>query len=256
MSQRETRGILRPVIIGVAVLAVAFAIVWLVVRGTGATDPASSLVGPTSPPATVDPSPSGEVVPEPSETTSPPSEPTEAPDIAASTYDSACGLSGGSTELLQAAPEGVVWQNVDGWYFPVSETAGPGVDSRSCFARTPAGSVLAVYTISMLVDGLADDFVTVVTEQTIPGVGQTARLATGAQERPTTVVVPKGFVLDRYTNDEATVSLYLSTQEIDVTCSFTVQWSENDWKLRLQTNGQTPGGCIQSAPSRFIPWGP
>lgn len=176
-------------------------------------------------------------------------------DMPVATYDSACGLAGGSTELPSTAPEDVSWSNVDGWYFPASPSAGPGTGT-SCFARTPTGAILAGYTISMLVDGLAEDFASVVTNQTVPGIGQTARLAEGASERPSTVVVPRGFVLDRYTNDEATVSYYLTTAGLDVTCSFSVQWYENDWRLRLQTNGQTPGGCIQSPPSQFTPWGP
>lgn len=239
-----------------SVAAVAAAVVlvlvgvWLGGRGTDRPGPSSSPSSSASPTSSAadDPmsSPSATASAEPGDG--------DAATTPAS-YDSACGLSGGTTELLTEAPQDVTWQNVDGWYFPVSPSAGPGTGA-SCFARTPTGALLAGYTISMLVDGLADDFVQVVTEQTVPGVGQTARLEEGAREKPTTVVVPKGFVLDRYTNDEATMSFYLTTAGQDVTCSFSVQWYENDWRLKLQQNGNTPGGCIATPPTQFTPWGP
>lgn len=222
--------------------------VWLGGRGADHPGPAAATSAPGSATATTTDPPS------PSSATTPTAEPGD-DNTTPATYDSACGLSGGTTELLTHAPSDVTWRNDDGWYFPVSPSAGPGTGS-SCFARTPAGALLAGYTISMLVDGLADDFARVVTDQTVPGVGQTVRLGQGALEKPTTVVIPKGFVLDRYTNDEATMSFYLRTAGQDVTCSFSVQWYENDWRLKLQQNGNTPGGCIAAPPIQFTPWGP
>ena len=220
--------------------------VWLGGRGANHPEPAAATSwSPTSASSTItDPPPPAPTTPGPGDENTTPA-----------TYASACGLSGGTTELLTRAPSDVTWRNDGGWYFPLSPSAGPGTGS-SCFARTPAGALLAGYTISMLVDGLADDFARVVTDQTVPGVGQTVRLGQGALEKPTTVVIPKGFVLDRYTTDEATMSFYLTTAGQDVTCSFSVQWYENDWRLKLQQNGNTPGGCIAAPPIQFTPWGP
>lgn len=238
---------------GVVAVVLVLVGVWLGGRGSdSAPMPSASASEPTPGTSTA--------TPEPQPSTSLPADATDedaagGQDATPTTYDSACGLSGGTTELPDTAPADVKWQNVDGWYFPTSPSAGPGTGT-SCFARTPTGALVAGYTISMLVDGLADDFETVVTEQTVPGVGQTTRLEQGPTERPTTVVVPRGFVLDRYTNDEATMTFYLETAGQKVSCSFTVQWYENDWRVKLQENGQTPGGCIATEPVIFTPWGP
>lgn len=160
MSQREGRSVWRPVAFGSVLLAAGLALGWSLGLSNdepGALPAPTTTATPTARAGTPDPSHRP--------TDSPPAPPASTTDPV-TTYDSACGLSGGTTELLTAPPEGVEWQNVDGWYFPVSATAGPGLDARSCFARTPSGALLATYTISMLVDGLAEDFVTVVTEQT------------------------------------------------------------------------------------------
>jgi len=70
-----------------------------------------------------------------------------------SNYDSACGLTGGTTTVPADTPPGVDWQNEGGFYFPVSKTAGPGKRTTngpwSCFGRAPTGAVLAAYTISV-----------------------------------------------------------------------------------------------------------
>lgn len=245
-STRSTA--LRFTAIGVAAVVLVLVGVWLGGRGADPAPSASTSSEPAPTGASTDPSPSAS-------TTAAPSDDDDDQSAAPTTYDSACGLTGGTTEKPETAPEDVTWENVDGWYFPVSPSAGPGTGT-SCFARTPTGALIAGYTISLLVDGLSDDFEQIVTEQTVPGVGQTARLAEGPMEKPTTVVVPKGFVLDRYTNDEATMTFYLETAGQKVSCSFTVQWYENDWRVKLQENGQTPGGCIATEPVIFTPWGP
>jgi len=180
-----------------------------------------------------------------------------------SNYDSACGLTGGTTTVPTDTPPGVAWQNDGGYYFPVSQTSGPQTRPPhgpwSCFARTPTGAVIAAYTIAVRVS-VASDFKAVVTQQTVPGVGQAALLAQGQQRRGNgAVTVPRGFLVDSYTNDDATVTFYLRQGSTDATCSMHVQWyggAEGDWLLRLETDGGTSSGCIQGAPSRYVRWGP
>ncbi len=180
-----------------------------------------------------------------------------------STYNSACGLSGGSTVIPSSAPADVKWESEEGWYFPVSESAGP--ENRapkgpwSCFAQTPTGAVLAGYTIAMRVDGAAEFWEEVVKAQTVPGVAQQTRLEGGAPTPADTPTVPLGYLVDSYTNDAATVTYYLRSGSYEVSCSLQVEWQggdEGDWMLRLQSNGDTVSGCIQGAPSRYVPWSP
>lgn len=188
----------------VLVVALIASLSWIVLNRGDGTPSAAPAPATSSAPPSAEPAPSG---PQPSATAS--------TTDAGKGVDSACGLRGGSTETPSGPMKGVDWQNVDGWYLPVSRSTGPGKRTSdgpwSCYARTPSGAVLAAYTIAMRIDGVAKDWESVVTEQSVPGVGQRARLATGP---PTTseAVTPRGFKLDSYTDDAATITYYLHTQ--------------------------------------------
>ena len=125
-------------------------------------------------------------------------------------YDSACGLTGGSTATPTTGPQ-VQWQNVDGAWLPVSTTQGPGrrnpAGAWSCFAHTPTGAVLAGLTISNRM-GVASDFAGLIKQQTLPGPGQTIQLKQGqSSHSPNDQVTPFGFVLNAYDPTAATVTL-------------------------------------------------
>jgi hypothetical protein len=178
-----------------------------------------------------------------------------------SAYDSACGLSGGSTQIPTDAPP-TTWNNLNGWYHAVSEAHGPGKRTEngpwSCFARTPMGAVMAAYTIPMRI-AMAENFTTVVQQQTVPGIGQTTLLAEGQPPMTASPAIALGFRVDAYTPSEATVSYYLSQNGAQYTCSMHVQWfggSNGDWLLRPESNGDTYSGCVRGAPSRYVAWGP
>ncbi len=235
----------------VAVVIVAIAL-WMVLgrgdrKSNASPPPTPTLSGATS--ASVSTSPST-----PAESASRP---------VGSNYDSACGLSGGTTTVPTDTPPGVEWQNVDGWYLPVSNSNGPGKripdGPWSCFSRTPTGAVIAAYTVAERV-GVAKDFKAVVTQQTVPGVGQSTLLAQGPKPPSAEgVTIPVGFLVDSYTNDDATVTLYVRQGAVSATCSLHVQWfggPKGDWLLRLETDGGTSSGCIQGAPNRYVKWGP
>ncbi|HEY8719437.1 hypothetical protein [Pengzhenrongella sp.] len=220
--------------LGVGVLVVVLAI-WFFAGG--ATTPAPK-AGATTPAA--------------------PAAPSSAP---SPRYESACGLSGGTTGSPTAEPRDLKWVALDGWYLPISPSAGPGVRSDAgpwkCFARTPTGALLASAVIVLRADGLADDFETVIREQTMPGPLQDAKIAAGKQVMPSASTAPLGFRIDKYTDDEATISLYVSQGGAgDFTCSGIVQWYEGDWRLRLAPDGGTAQSCIQGPPlGDYIPWG-
>ncbi|MGI8647800.1 MAG: hypothetical protein ACR2JX_06205 [Mycobacteriales bacterium] len=227
-------------------LAVIGCLMWVILGSGGRDDAKPRPASKTAPPVNTRTS-----------TARPPSD---------STYDSACGLSGGTTTVpkIDSDVPNIEWPNVkNGWYLPLSDQYGPGKHAGSgawsCYSRTPMGAVLAGYTISMQVEGLADDFTDAVKTGTMPGIGQNVLLAKGKQKISDSPVIPKGFVIDRYSNDEATVTFYLHTTQSAFTCSIEVAWdggATGDWKLRLAANGQTPQGCITGPPSRYLPWGP
>lgn len=195
-------------------------------------------------------------------TTAPSPDPSTTPSASPSApppegYESACGLSGGSTQTPSEAPADVNWQRDEGWSFPISGSAGPGdrpADGPwSCFARTPTGALIAAATIDPRINRV-DDFEKAVNQQVVAGVGREALLAKGPA--PTTNIVDiKGFIIESYTPDDAVVSLYLVQQNQNLTCSAELAWRGGDWKLRAQRDGSTLTGCIRSEPARYIPWG-
>ncbi|MFY0407939.1 hypothetical protein [Solicola sp. PLA-1-18] len=191
-------------------------------------------------------------------TSTPTPTPTSSAPTAGETYESACGLRGGSLQQPTQQPADLTWERVDGWAYPISPSAGPGrrdADGAwSCFARTPTGAVVAAYTINVRL-GLASDFDAVARTQTVPGIGQNALLQRGQEEGSAGVTDTKGFVLESYTNDDAVLSFYLVQSGQLYTCSTSVQWRDGDWRVRLETNGDGFSGCVDGAPSRFITWG-
>lgn len=173
-------------------------------------------------------------------------------------YESSCGLNGGSTQVPTVEPSDIEWVRLEGWAYPISDSAGPGKKPRngpwSCFARTPMGAVIAAYTIDLRLV-FVDDFEAAVRAQVVPGVGRDALLSQGQPEPPGSITDTKGFVVEAYSPNDAVVSLYVVQQGRSFTCSVEVQWSDGDWKLRAQSDGSTASGCIEAEPPRYVPWG-
>lgn len=250
----ETPFIRRPqnIIIAALALVVVVLALWMVLGRSNAPATTAPTTSTSRPPAVPSTSATGQA---------PPSEPAGLP--VGSIYDSACGLTGGTTVVPTDTPRDVTWENVSGWYFPLSKSSGPGRRTEngpwSCYARTPLGAVVAAYTIPIRLGGVAKDFNGILTSQTVPGVGQDALRAKGGNTAAADVAIPRGFLVDSFTKDEATITLYLHTPQLDAACSVHVQWfggAAGDWLLRLESNGDSYAGCIKGAPSRYVPWGP
>lgn len=183
-------------------------------------------------------------------------------------YASACGLVGGSTAEPSTAPQ-VQWQNLDGDWLPVSTTHGPGRRTATgpwtCYSHTPTGAVLAAWSIPQRLNSV-DDFPRAVKQQTLPGAGQTALLTQGlggftpVDERP----LPTGFKVNYYDGSTATITLYGRQRGAEYGCASNVQWvggDSGDWKLRVNPEGRSLGGCQQVAPTNLrdravVAWGP
>lgn len=170
---------------------------------------------------------------------------------------SACGLPGSSGD---GAPGAVAatWTPAGAYSLPVSATDGPGVQTPagpwSCFTHSPSGAVLAGITISLRVNGVAENWQDVARTQTIPGPGQDALLAKPLPDAA--LVTIRGFSIAGYSDQRATIRYYLHTPETDANCTTDVQWSNDDWRLVLADNGSTSSGCERGAPTDFTPWGP
>lgn len=184
---------------------------------------------------------------------------------ATAAYESACGLSGGSTAVPTTTPA-TQWQDFGPTWLPISTQHGPGARSAtgpwSCFSHTPTGAVFAAFTIPART-GIAEDFGSVIRQQTMPGPGQAALLKRGqVLATSADLTVPVGFRVDAYTGDAATVSFQWLQKGQDFVCTSGVQWaggSRGDWLLRLQPDGGVLLGCTQEQgfdQSGFIKWGP
>ena len=58
------------------------------------------------------------------------------------------------------------------------------------------------------------------------------------------------------TEDRATVRYRLLVNGGEYACTIDVQWSRDDWRLVLGTDGSTSSGCSREIPAEFTPWGP
>jgi hypothetical protein len=178
-------------------------------------------------------------------------------------YGSACGLVGGDTAMPTKGPA-VQWQNIDGNWLPISTTQGPGRRSATapwtCYAHTPTGAVLAAWDIpGRMVPGT---LAAVVKQQTLPGPGQAALLASGLGAGPVDEV-PVGFEINAYDGGTATITLYAQKAAVVARCSTALQWvggDKGDWALRLAPDGSGRVGCEQVLtdlrPQNFVAWGP
>jgi hypothetical protein len=107
----------------------------------------------------------------------------------------------------------------------------------------------------MRASGLAEDWKTVVQEQTVPGIGQAAKLRSTPPQSSEAVSV-RGFTVAAYSDDRATIAYYLRTPTMEASCTADLRWFEGDWRLQLADDGGTLTGCTPGVPASFVPWGP
>jgi hypothetical protein len=178
-----------------------------------------------------------------------------------SSYDSACGLTGGTSTTASSAPS-TDWQVINGWYLPVTTAYGPGRRSTtgpwSCFARTPYGAVLAAWTIPDRL-ALARDFSEVLRQQVLPGTGQANLLRAGRDDAAMIPAEPLGFRIEDYSNDSATIAFHTQQGSADMSCATRVQWqpgAQNDWVLVPQPNGDALSTCapLPASTPEFVDW--
>lgn len=180
--------------------------------------------------------------------------------------DGACRPTDTNQQIPTSPPPGVSWQVFKGLALPASAAAGPLVtdgDVVRCFARTPAGALIAATQISARVE-FADGWQQVADQSVIAGPGRSAFLrehakATASQPTgPGSLAQVTGYKFVTYTTDVAVIDTVVRAPTSGSLASSitTVKWVDGDWKLELQPDGSvnSPPRLIQTLDG-YVPWG-
>ena len=192
---------------------------------------------------------------------------TSVPTTAPRATASGCHLPAGSQDVLSVAPAGITWQLWQGIALPYSKTAGPELvqgDVARCYAHSPLGALLAAVQISYRFT-VSSDWQPIVYEQVMSGPGRNAliRMEKAAAKQPNPPSPPgtytqvAGFSFVTYTPEVAVIDIVSrSDNGVMQVGTYTVQWSNDDWKLMLQPDGSfTPPVQPVSSLVGYVEWG-
>lgn len=184
--------------------------------------------------------------------------------------ESVCGLDATGGTTLTKAPEDVEWTALGAIYAPSSEEHGPGtVDEttgvRSCYSHTPEGALLA--TTNILTSGNDPQLLLdTIKAQAVDGPGKDVAIGQVQQrlnsgDISTLPLKVAGFRLLSYTGDMATVEVVVAaddgTEDIYMTTGVDLVWTEGDWHVSFQENGDPgPVSGQVSDLTGYIEWGP
>lgn len=174
-----------------------------------------------------------------------------------------CHPSDTAQQIPTSAGPAVSWSLFNGIALPSSSTAGPMVvdgDVARCYARTPAGALIAAEQIIARYQ-FASDWRRVTLEQVQAGAGRSAYIADHDRYG---IEHPEGgygqfaaFRFATYTPSTAVVQLvnrfHNGTYNLGTA---TVIWSGGDWRLQLQPDGSpSPSEETLTSIEGFVPWG-
>lgn len=164
------------------------------------------------------------------------------------------------TGTVQAAPV-TTWTLVGTTAAPAVDGAGPGKvepsGMRSCYARTPAGALVAAANYAALgaYPPVRDQFER---EATVPGPGRDALLAApdAGGDASTVRFQVVGFRVLRYTGEQADIDLALRSSNGALAGYVNyLQWTDGDWKVRLADDGDALATATQlSDVTGYLPW--
>ncbi|MGW9210855.1 hypothetical protein ACWGR4_28180 [Embleya sp. NPDC055664] len=167
------------------------------------------------------------------------------------------------------APANITWQSFRTVSVPASSIAGPMItqgDVAHCYAQTPTGALVAIAQISTRY-ALAENWLTVVTQQVLPGPGADAyslpriekELVYGSPRMPEPGSMSQiaGFKFVNYSSLSASVEIARRRPDGSLQAFVhTVVWKDGDWKLELQPDGgDSPTGRDLISLEGFVPWG-
>lgn len=174
--------------------------------------------------------------------------------------DSICGLEPGDQSIPTTNPPETEWGLVGTMAAPSSSnSAGPGLTDglRTCFAQSPEGALLA--TANMYAQGTDPELAIPTLEYFVAeGAGREAAIEQTESNPPTggRGVQIVGFQILEYSEDEAYVDLLArNANGALVSLVNHMVWSEGDWKVIVQPNGQpaTPPQQVDS-PAGYVVW--
>ncbi|SER82371.1 hypothetical protein [Streptomyces qinglanensis] len=161
-----------------------------------------------------------------------------------------------------AAPEDVVWKNLDGMHVPTSPSVGPTRFDGPvwwCYAHTPMGAVMAAH--GVLTHMGTDDWRTVAEQQIVPGEGRDSfisqRSGLGPDLDREDAGVYSGFLVGSYTRDRVQVRLLIKGVGGGLgATTVTMRWSGGDWKVEPQSDGTLYSASESTVSSGgFVRWG-
>jgi hypothetical protein len=164
------------------------------------------------------------------------------------TKPTSCNLSDSDQTIPEVTPQGITWSLYQTVALPSSSTAGPQIvdgDIARCFAHTPLGALIAATQISFrLVLAPSTD---VAREEVMPGPGRNLfitadekALNSSSGNQPGDFDQSAGFKFVTYSPAVAVVELATKSDSGALQAStVTVDWSQGDWKLALEPNGNT-----------------
>lgn len=187
-------------------------------------------------------------------------------DVSRASSESVCGASEVETsDTLTAAPTNqwdlvgtvaVTAENSGGGPFVVREGG-----ERYCYAHTASGALAAaVGYVALASTGDAELLTGLIPKVVAPGEGRDAALAAPDALANRSLGSPRvvGFAVDEYSTDAATIDVVWSDAaqgDALVSSPTSLQWVEGDWKVVLDTQGQSvlPAALIDSLDG-YIPW--
>ncbi|POM25750.1 hypothetical protein BTM25_01330 [Actinomadura rubteroloni] len=168
------------------------------------------------------------------------------------------------------APPGVLWQSYENMVLPYSKSAGPMVtegEIARCYAHTPVGALMAAAHITYRA-AVAVDWRKFAQVEFVGGAGKSAYLANrSASPAPIEhasggIGQIAGFSFISYDSSTAVIRLaYRNPLQNSGLApygsgDYTMKWSNDDWRLELQPNGDSgpPGPDTQDLDG-YVAWG-
>lgn len=171
-----------------------------------------------------------------------------------------CDVPDGDTSSKPAMPQDLRWEAENGWTWPVSDTYGPTETKDgfpACFARSPLGAALTA--VSMNAAGNLVNARQAGEFYGIDSPGKEILLnKTPDKAARTTPVTFAGFIVDSFTQDEASITLVVATAATSsgyAGLPLTFRWVDGDWKLKILEDGSTfVGQPPVPVKGRFVEW--
>jgi hypothetical protein len=153
-----------------------------------------------------------------------------------------CDVPEGDTSSKPAMPKDLRWEADKGWTWPVSDTYGPTKTKDGygvCFARSPLGAALTA--VSMNASANLISARKTVELYTMDSKGKEVLLAKTPNEPAATSPASfAGFIVDSFTEDEASITLVIATPASSsgyTGLPLTFRWIDGDWKLKVIDDG-------------------